>query len=244
MEPEIRPIPSEDIGIDKRFLKLKHSDVIMKPPFTCAVLGQIGAGKTSFGYSMMNEHYKNYFDEVVVICGTIDSKDSWEKIKQRNVVFLNSFHDEAFQEYLHDIEQVQEERKEKGKYPLRICLVLDDCVFDGINKRRQGVLENLFCVCRHYNISIIMMLQDSKMIQPIIRNNIYYWVLFRITANDLEKISHEHANLLNDKQFTKLYNDIQRIGKHEFLIIDYKSPIETRFRHRFTKTININDYLK
>ena len=42
-EPSIAPIPSEDIGEDKRFKKLPHHDVLMKPPFTCAVLGAIGA---------------------------------------------------------------------------------------------------------------------------------------------------------------------------------------------------------
>ena len=242
MEPVISPIPSEDIGIDKRFLKLKHHDVLMKPPFTCAVIGAISAGKTSFGYTAMNDLYANYFDEVVVICGTIDSKDSWEKIKQRNVVFLNSFHDEAFQEYLHDIEKVQEERKEKGKYPLRIALILDDIVFEGMNKHRQGLIDKLFMTCRHFNISIIIMLQHSKQISAGMRNQIMYWILFRVTANDLEKISSEHGNLLNDKQFQNMYNDIQKKGKYEFIMIDYKSPLETRFRHRFYTIIDQEKY--
>ena len=242
MEPVISPIPSEDIGIDKRFLKLKHHDVLMKPPFTCAVIGAISAGKTSFGYTAMNDLYANYFDEVVVICGTIDSKDSWEKIKQRNVVFLNSFHDEAFQEYLHDIEKVQEERKEKGKYPLRIALILDDIVFEGMNKHRQGLIDKLFMTCRHFNISIIIMLQHSKQISAGMRNQIMYWILFRVTANDLEKISSEHGNLLNDKQFQNMYNEIQKKGKYEFIMIDYKSPLETRFRHRFYTIIDQEKY--
>ena len=242
MEPVISPIPSEDIGIDKRFLKLKHHDVLMKPPFTCAVIGAISAGKTSFGYTAMNDLYANYFDEVVVICGTIDSKDSWEKIKQRNVVFLNSFHDEAFQEYLHDIEKVQEERKEKVKYPLRIALVLDDIVFEGMNKHRQGLIDKLFMTCRHFNISIIIMLQHSKQISAGMRNQIMYWILFRVTANDLEKISSEHGNLLNDKQFQNMYNEIQKKGKYEFIMIDYKSPLETRFRHRFYTIIDQEKY--
>ena len=242
-EPSIAPIPSEDIGEDKRFKKLPHHDVLMKPPFTCAVLGAIGAGKTSFGYSMLNEHYKNYFDEVVVICGTIDSKESWENIKQRNVVFLSSFHDQPFQHYINELEKEQEERKAKGKFPLRVCLVMDDCVFEGINKYKQGVLDKLFMTCRHYFISIIIMLQHSKMISAGMRNQIYYWILFRVTANDLEKISHEHGNLLNDKQFGKMYNEIQTKGKHEFLMIDYKSPMPIRFRHRFRKIIDQSQYL-
>lgn len=241
-EPKISPIPSEDIGIDKRFLKLKHHEGIMKPPFTCAVLGGIGAGKTSFGFTALNDLYANYYDETVVICGTLDSKQSWEKVKQRNVVFLSSFHDVAFQEYLDDIEKVQEERKAKNKYPLRICLVLDDVVFEGMNKYRQGLIDKLFMTCRHFNISIIIMLQHSKQISAGMRNQIMYWVLFRVTKNDLEKIASEHGNLLNDKQFINMYNDIQQKGKHEFLMIDYKSPMNTRFRHRFYTIIDQEKY--
>ena len=241
-EPKISPIPSEDIGTDKRFLKLKHHEGIMKPPFTCAVIGAIGSGKSSFGYTSMNDLYANYFDEVVVICGTIDSKDSWEKVKQRNVVFLSSFHDEAFQEYLSDIEKVQEERKAKGKYPLRIALVLDDIVFEGMNKHRQGLIDKLFMTCRHFNISIIIMLQHSKQISAGMRNQIMYWILMRVTKNDLEKLATEHGNLLNDKQFVNMYNEVQKKGKYEFLMIDYKSPMDTRFRHRFYTIIDQEKY--
>ena len=242
-EPEVAPIPSENWGIDKRFLKLKHHDVLMKPPFTAVILGAIGAGKTSLGYSLMNSHYANYFDEVLVICGTLDSKKYWEEIKQRTVVFVDSLDDAALERYVKGIEKDKEERIEKGKYPLRCAMVLDDCVFDGMNKNRQGMLEKLMMTCRHYNISILLMLQHSKMISAAMRNQIFYWFLFRVTTNDLEKISAEHAERLTDKDFQKMYHNVQGSGKHEFMLIDYKAPVEARYRHRFTKTLNINDYL-
>jgi len=241
-EPEINPIPSEEIGIDKRFLKLPLHDVLFEPPFTCAVLGGIGSGKSSFTYSIINKHFKNYFDEVVVICGTIDSKSSWENVNQRRVVFLDGFDEKSFSTYVAQLEKDQLERKAKGKFPLRILLILDDCVFDNFNKN-NGVLEKLFMTCRHYFISIILCLQHSKMIMPAIRNQIFYWVLFRLTSNDQKKVAIEHSNLLTTDQFEKMYLDVMTHGKHEFLIIDYKEPLETRFKHRFTKTINLEEYL-
>jgi len=238
MEPEIHPIPSENIGEDKKFDKLPHKDVLFKPPFTCAVIGAIGSGKSSFGFSLLDKHYKNYYDEVVVLCGTIDSKESWENIHQKNVLFLNAFEENAFEEYLDNLEADQEERKKKGKYPFRCCLVMDDIVFQGFNKHKAGTLDRLFMTCRHFNITVIIMLQHSKQISASMRNQIMYWVLFRMTQNDMEKIADEHSNFLTSDQFKSLYQSIIAKGRHEFMIIDYKAPFENRFRHRFTKVLH------
>ena len=242
-EPKIEIMPSEEYGVDKRFLKLPDNEILFKPPFTMACIGTIGAGKTSFAYTLMNKLYKNYFDELVVVCGTIDSKSTWEKVNQRTVLFLNSFDDEAMMEYIKDLEKVQEERKEKGKFPLRVCLLLDDIVFEGFNRNRVGTLEKLLMTCRHYNISVILLLQHTKMISAAMRNQIFHWIVFRLTAVDLEKFAVEHSNLLNQKQFIEMYNDIQLKGKHEFLIVDYKKDVANRFSHRFTTPINISEYM-
>jgi hypothetical protein len=87
-----------------------------------------------------------------------------------------------------------------------------------------------------------MALQHSKQISSGMRNQFFYWIIMRVVQNDLEKISHEHSNLLSPDQFINMYNDIQKQGKHEFLIVNYKKPMENRFSHRFTKEINIEDY--
>jgi hypothetical protein len=242
MEPEIEIMPSEDYGIDKRFLKLPNNEVLFKPPFTMCCLGTIGAGKSSFAYTLVNKLYKNYWDEFIVVCGTIDSKKAWENVNQRLVLFLDNFDDEAMMDYIKDLEKVQEERKEKNKFPLRVCLLLDDIVFEGFNRNRVGTLEKLLMTCRHYNISVILLLQHTKMISSAMRNQIFHWIVFRLTAVDLEKFAIEHSNLLNQKQFIEMYNDIQKKGKHEFLIVDYKKDVFNRFSHRFTTPIDISQY--
>lgn len=243
VEPKIEIMPSEDYGIDKRFLKLPDNEILFKPPFTMACVACIGGGKTSFAYTLMNKLYKNYFDELVVISGTIDSKATWEKVNQRTVLFLNAFDDDAMMEYIKDLEKTQEERKEKGKFPLRVCILLDDIVFEGFNRNRVGTLEKLLMVTRHYNITVILLLQHTKMISAAMRNQIFHWIVFRLTAVDLEKFAEEHSNLLNQKQFKEMYNDIQKKGKHEFLIVDYKKDMLSRFSHRFTTPINISEYM-
>jgi len=239
-EPEILPIPSEELPEDKKFKKLAHSSVLFKPPFTAVVCGAIGSGKSSFGFSLLDKHYKNYFDEVVVLCGTIDSKPSWEGMKQKKIVFLNAFDESDFKNYISQLEADQEERKAKGKFPIRVCLVMDDVVFDGFNKNRAGMLEKLMMTCRHYFISIILMLQHTKQVSPAMRNQIMYWILFRLTANDARKVANEHGNFLTDDEFLAMYQNIMAKGKHEFLIIDYKAPMEERFRHRFTKILKLS----
>jgi hypothetical protein len=239
-EPKISVMPSEDKGIDKRFLALPNNEILFKPPFTCAIIGAIGAGKTSFGYSLMNDIYKNYFDEVVIMCGTLDSKKAWENINQRAVIFLDHLDEDALKMYMDQLEKDQLERQEKNKFPVRVAMVLDDVVFEGFNKNRVGYLEKLLMVTRHLNVSIIFMLQHSKMISAAMRNQIFYYVLMRVTTNDLEKIADEHANHLTSKEFKKLYHSVQSKGKHEFMIIDYKAPYTDRFRHRFTTIIGRN----
>ena len=241
-EPTINPIPSEALPEDKRFLKLRHKDVLFKPPFTCACIGSIGTGKSSFAYSLVHDLYASYFDEVIVLCQTIDSKSSWENVKQKKVVFLNTYDEDSFQTYIKQLEEDQEARKKKGKFPIRVLLVMDDIVFENFNKNKSGVLERLMMTCRHYFVSILLMLQHSKQISPAMRNQIMYWVLFRLTTNDLKKVSMEHGNLLSNDEFEKMYHDVQQKGPHEFLIINYKKPMNERFSHRFTSVIDQSKY--
>jgi GTPase SAR1 family protein len=241
-EPTIDVMPSEDYGVDKRFLKLPNNEILFKPPFTMACIGAIGAGKTSFAWTLFNKLYKNYYDEFIVISGTADSKDTWEKVNQRSVLFLNDFDDEAMRDYISDLEKTQEERKAKGKFPLRVCLLLDDIIFQGYNRNRVGVLENLLMTCRHYNITVCLLLQHTKMISAAMRNQIFVFCVFRLTAVDLEKFAEEHSNLLTQKEFKEMYNDIQKKGPHEYLIVNYKKDMNNRFSHRFTTPIDISQY--
>jgi len=240
-EPDIKPIPSEDHGVDKKFLRLPHHKILFKPPFTCHVEGMIGSGKTSWAYSMLKKHYKNYFDEVVVYCGTMDSKQHWEELPHKNVVVLHEWNPKEFDDYIKQLEIDQEKRKEKGKRMLNVCLLFDDMASEGLNKHSAGKhspLERLMLICRHLNCSVIILTQDSKIcMNPAMRNNCFYHVLYRVQKNDIEKIAKEHAGDLSIDEFLRLYYSIIDSAPYQFMIIDYKAPVSKRFRHGFTKYI-------
>jgi hypothetical protein len=241
MEVKIKPIPSEDHGIDKKFLRLPHHKVLFKPPFTCHVEGMIGSGKTSWVYSMLNTHYKKYFDEVVVYCGTLDSKEYWEKLPHKNVVVIHQWNPTEFYDYTRQLEIDQEKRKEDGKRMLNVCMVFDDMASEGLSKKSGGAhspLERLMLICRHLNCSVIIATQDSKIcMNPAMRNNCFYHVLYRVQKNDIEKIAKEHAGDLTVPEFLRLYYSIMNSAPYQFMIIDYKATPEKRFRHGFKKIV-------
>lgn len=240
-EPPIKPIPSEDRGVDKKFLKLKHHKVLFKPPFTVSVNGQIGSGKTSWAWSMLNDHYKKYFDEVIVYCGTMDSKKHWESLPHKNVAVLHEWCPASFDAYTKQLEEDQMKREEKGKRMLNICILFDDMAAEGIQKHYGGKhspLERLMLICRHLNVSVIILTQDAKLCQnPAMRNNAMYHVLYRVQRNDLEKIAKNHCGELTPEEFMRMYYHILDSAPYQFLLIDYKAPVERRFRHNFTKIV-------
>ncbi|MBH1980655.1 hypothetical protein I8H89_04000 [Candidatus Saccharibacteria bacterium] len=240
-ELPVVPIPSEARPIDKKFLSLPHHRYLFKPPFVARVQGMIGSGKTSWLWSVLNDFYANYFDECVIYCGTKDSAKHWESLPQKAVCVLHDWNPTAFHAYLDKLEADQEERKAKGKRPLNVCIAFDDMIATGIDKSsggRRSPLEHLILVCRHLNVSIIILTQDSKTgMTPAMRNNCMYHIMYRVQKNDLEKIAVEHANSLTIPEFERMYYSIMDKGSHEFLMINYKAPPEKRFRHGFTSII-------
>lgn len=242
-EPEIKPIPSEDHGIDKKFLKLPHHKLLFKPPFTCSVNGSIGSGKTSWAYSMLNKHYAKYFDEVIIYCGTKDSVQFWEKLPHKNVAVLHEWNPKEFDEYIRQLESDQEKRKEDNKRMLNVCILFDDMASEGLQKHiggRHSPLEKLMLVCRHLNCSIIILTQDYKICQnPAMRNNSMYTILYRVQRNDIEKIAKNHCGELTPEQFIKMYYSVIDSSPYQYLLIDYKDKPENRFKKGLSKVIKL-----
>lgn len=201
----------------------------------------IGSGKTAFLWSMLNDFYKNYFDEVVVYVGTKDSARHWEALPQKAVCVLHDWNPAAFHKYLDQLEADQETRKAKGKRPLNVCIAFDDMIATGIDKHhggRHSPLEHLILVCRHLNVSIIILTQDSKTgMTPAMRNNAMYHVIYKVQTNDLAKVADEHSNDLTSAEFIKMYHSVVDRAPHQWLMVDYRAPTAKRFRTGFSKII-------
>lgn len=241
-EPEIDIMPSEDRGEDTKFKRLPYAAVLPKPPFTMRVLGTIGAGKTSFIWTLVNKLYKNYYDEVIVYQGSQDSVKFWPRIPQKNVVVLTEWDGDQFDSYFKTLEKHQVERMEKGLRLLNVLIVFDDMIAarcDRVSAGGKSVLQDLIARCRHPNVSVIIGTQDSKVgTPPGCRNQMMYNIIFRMQSNDLKKVAEDSCGCLDPKEFMRVYWKEVGFKPHAFLLIDFKAPLENQIRRGFSTILH------
>jgi hypothetical protein len=241
-EPTIDIMPSEDRGEDVKFLALPYHKVLPKPPFTMRVLGTIGAGKTSFIWTLVNKLYKNYFDEVIVYQGSEDSIKFWPKIPQKNVVVMTEWDGDQFNDYFKTLEKHQVERSEKGLRLLNVLIVFDDMIAarcDRVSAGGKSVLQDLIARCRHPNVSVVIGTQDSKVgTPPGCRNQMMYNVIFRMQTNDLKKVAEDSCGCLDPKEFMAVYWREVGFKPHAFLLIDFKAPLQDQIRRGFSTILH------
>jgi hypothetical protein len=236
----VEVMPSEKLPVDTRRSKLVHEKWLPMPMNgTMYVMGSPGAGKSSFIWSFLNNWTKNYFDELVIFCLTKDSWATWEKVKQKNV-WVGLYDEKKLKEYLDDLETEQVQRIEEGKYPRRVCIMLDDCA--GGNVSRVGkttILDQLSLNLRHLNILLIVASQRFRLFSPTFRNAIHYMVVYRLPKNDFDKLADEYSDPLTPDVFESLFfNHIQQ--NHQYFMIDMRAPLNQRFRLSIDKPITIS----
>jgi hypothetical protein len=241
----IEGIPQRQDMPDKRRDKLleKHGPMLPITPATIITYGRIGSGKSSIMYSWLKNLFPKYYDECIIFCASSDSRDAFEGLPQKNIVFITEYDDESFSNYVNKLKEDQMERLNDGKPALNIFIGFDDIVFsEAIGGRKPSMVERLMLICRHeLNATVFICVQHSKQVNPAMRNNTLYHIICGVQKNDLMKIAEEHACHLSADQFLQMYHNIQSKGKHQFIVVDYKAPEHQRFRHNFDKYITFDN---
>lgn len=243
-EPVIRPPPSEQRPEDKRFLRLPHAAVLPRPPFSAQIVARIGGGKSSLLYSILADLYARYWDEVVIWCASMDSKSAWEALepkKQRSITLLHEMDEASLEEYVKQLQKDQAERLEKGKQPLRICLVFDDMQGRGVTSRaRATALEKVVLVCRHeLNATVIMCSQSYRDNSPTLRANTLHYFFAPLAQLDQAKVAAEHSNHVDPSTFMRMMSWVHSQPQgHRYLQVDYRAPEHARFKHGFSRVLN------
>lgn len=243
-------IPSENRPKDKRMEQISYEE-LPRLPALCMLVGSAGAGKSSILYSLLSQGWtygpkkKSIFDEASIFLGTMDSIDTFKKLKIKNLVVLTEFVPEPFSEYMEDLEKHQMERLEKNKHMLNALIVFDDFVAKGLMNHYGGQsspLERLCVTSRHYNCSILFCTQvykNSGFSNPTVRNQINVWIIGRCSLPELRKVAEDHCNYLTPKQFIAVYNKIMLKSKYNFLVINYQKPYGERITEQFSTPIEI-----
>ena len=242
MSLPIAPIPSEDKPKDKRLMELPYD--LPKLPSNFAVLGRVGTGKTSCVYSLLKDGYvvngKSIFMEIVCYIGNKESDKAFKDLPCDNIKVLHTFNLEAFDKYIEALRKRQLERLEAKKPPLNICLVFDDFAGQDLLKKRKGKspLASLLLTSRHeLNCTVFFLSQIYKnqgFSIPLIRNNITTWIIYNMSKPEAVKISEDHCNQYEPKDWLRTYEKAMATP-HNFIVIDYRRSLNERISEQFDK---------
>lgn len=229
-----------DALIAKMIKKGEDPSMLPITPATVIAYGRIGGGKSSIMYSWLKNMFPRYYDEVLIFCGSSDSKEAFEGLPQKKIVFMTDYDNEAFTGYVNKLKEDQIERMEKKERPLNIFIGFDDVVFAEAmsSKGKATMAERVILICRHeLNATVFICVQHSKQVSPAMRNNTLYNVILPLQKNDLAKVAEEHAGHLSTEEFMRMYYSVMGKGKHEFIVVDYRAPEDRRFRHKWDKIV-------
>jgi len=247
----IEVMPSEKKPIDKRIAKMEL-DFLPQIPATFLILGQCGSGKSSCLWSLMTKGYvtgkkkKSVFDELIIYLGTLDARESFERMPVENKLILTEFDPVDFDAYCDDLKAHQMEKLSKAKPMLNSCIIFDD--FFGANlmkKTKVGgapPVEKLCLTSRHEQNSTIFYCsqayKNSGFTSPAVRANITTIILYKMARNEVRKIAEEYAENYEIDEFIEHYDKAMARRPYNFLVWDRRRDMsKDRWTEGFTKPL-------
>lgn len=206
----------------------------IKPPFEnksffYIIVGKPGSGKTSVLVNMLTN--KNIYKRVFTKISLCMPKNS--RLSLKDDIFEDLPGDQIFDTIdesvltkikanKEEFEQDKEERLQAGKKPIihHQLLVLDDVTAYLKQKQNVSILTELATNRRHYNLSIILLVQFLRSIPRPIRFFTTSCIFFKASNNlDTEILREEYINLPK-QTFDELLNFVFDGDSHDYLIIN------------------------
>ena len=165
---------------------------VIKEPCTVLFSGPTNCGKTQLVLDLIENKYRNHFDNIIIICSTL----RWNKtyltrrwLWSDNYVFLIEPHDKLF-EWISTLTKLL-----AGEETL---FVIDDMIADkSLDKKCQSMLE-LGISGRHRNHSVWLLTQSYSAIPKNLgRQKKMLFVWYPDDRSDLQKVD-EETNLMED----------------------------------------------
>jgi HrpA-like RNA helicase len=206
----------------------------IKPPFEnksffYIIVGKPGSGKTSVLVNMLTNSkiYKKVFTKIT-LCMPKNSRlslkeDIFEDLPPEQI--FNTIDENVLTKIKankEEFEQDKEERLESGKKPIQHhqLLILDDVTAYLKHKQNVNILIELATNRRHYNLSIILLVQFLRSIPRPIRFFTTSCIFFKASNNlDTNILREEYINLQKDT-FDELLNFVFDNDAHDYLIIN------------------------
>jgi type IV secretory pathway VirB4 component len=215
--------------IPKKFLTKQHNPNFhihgLKIPFRMLIVGNSGAGKTQTLLNIIH-NMSGTFNKIYIITKNKD-EPLYNYIEEK-------LGDKGL-EIKEGIASAPDLEKDIDKDD-QTLVVMDDLVLE----KNQSALEEYFIRARKLNCSLIYISQSYYRVPRIIRQNLTYLVIKRLsTLKDLYRILAEYTLGVEKDQLKKLYEGATSNTK-DFLLIDLDAPPEDKFRKNFNQVYDLN----
>ena len=240
---KIKPIET-----DKSKTPLKacmKEGILPKFPFSMMISGRSGSGKSNCLMNLLtNEHLlKNYFHYIVVFSPTAgEYDDSYKVLNLPAENFKNNFSAD-------DLNNLIESRKalieKKGIEWVvknsRVLIILDDVIANRDFLNSPEALK-MFALLRHYQIAVIVCMQNYNRLPKSLRNNANALIIFPSTQSEIEVLLDEITPAgLKKKEFQDVIKYCCE-GRYDFLYINNHAEPNKRIRKNLDEIIDIEQF--
>ncbi len=196
----------------------------LKLPFRMAIVAPSGSGKTNFLLNLIHLFSigKGTFADITIV-----TRNKEEPLYN----FLASKSDQI------QIKEGMESLPQLDKFDKDInhLVVLDDLVL----AKDQSRIENYYIRARKLNVSVIYLSQSYFRVPKIIRQNLNYLVLLKLSGErELKLILSESGIGLDRQQLLNLYN-YATAEKFSALVIDYEAPVDKKYRKNWLEYLQV-----
>ena len=220
---------------DKQHKKHKelHPD-LLQPPFTLALVGPKGAGKSNVILRLLygnrrkctdtNGHhrfYRHWFDTVFVFSPTFALDDKMARCKIPDDQIFDD--PDTYEEALAEIISTQEEDKEEDGEADNVLLVFTDLAGSRLFSNNRSTLSRIAFNHRHLNISTIFDTQALRQVNSAFRTNLDGVMLFGGIMNqrlEVKKIIEEVFGAYTDDEARQILEYAFKDSKYDFLFVN------------------------
>ena len=191
------------------------------PPFLCLLVGQKNVGK-SILIRWICRQYAADFSYIVVFSPTSLNGFYQEFLPEAHI------HDDYDEDVMKKIMAKQEDLKKRGKN-VHALVIFDDVLGSStaeLEKRKDNILNKIWCANRHWNLSCLVVTQRLKGVPKSLRENIDYCFILRTMLSAHPDI-YEAFGHQDKRTFERFLEE----NTSNYRIIRYKSAVSKPSDH-------------
>jgi hypothetical protein len=184
------------------------------------ISGTTNCGKTHYVLDLLETHYENKFDYIVIFCPTFLANQTYDRkfIHDKNVLIIDM--------NLADLDELLERTIDFfSVHKLNTLFIIDDCANLHDSKLKASAICKLAFHGRHYNISTWIITQKYNAIVKDFRDNIRILILFFDKDKDSMESALKQNNIIPKEEHAKIYDTLKYI-KGAKLILRLEHPFE------------------